>query len=288
MKQFKLLVLAGLAAVLVSGCAGSIDTATVAGMQTTKDPFKSALHKEYVALAMAEQKEDDVDDTKYFINKAKNAGLGLDVLPQQLDERKLPSHSKGQIAKARTALVNKLWNGGGELTPGPAARAQAMFDCWIQEQEEGDQPDHIRACRQAFQAALFDTKVREKMVKMMPKKKMAPPAPMPAPYVVYFGFDSADITDGEMTKIKQAYADYRLRKPGKIIVAGHTDTSGNKEYNMGLSRYRAAEVGNRLMELGVPRKIVQKSRYGEIAPVVDSGDAKREGKNRRVTITFLR
>ncbi|MBB52911.1 MAG: hypothetical protein CMF67_00905 [Magnetovibrio sp.] len=287
MKQLKFIVLAGLAAVLVSGCASSIDTASVAGMQTSRDAFKSALHKEYTSLAKAEQEEGDADDTKYFIKKAKDAGLGLDVLPQQLSERKIPNHAKGQLSKARMSLVNKLWNGGGELTPGPAARAQAMFDCWLQEQEEGDQSEHIRACRQAFQAALYDTKVREKTVKLTSKKK-APPAPMPAPFVVYFGLDSADITDGEMTKIKQAYADYRLRKPGKILVAGHADTSGNKKYNMRLSRYRAAEVSNRLMELGVPRKRLKWSRYGEIAPVVDSGDNKREGKNRRVTITFLR
>jgi len=292
MKQLKFLVLAGLAAVLVSGCANSVDNATfaetssVGGMQTTRDAFKSALHKEYVALAIAEQEEADGDDARFFIAKAKDAGLGLDVLPQLLDDRTLPKSVKPQLAKARTQLVNKLWNGGGDLTPGPAARAQAMFDCWMQEQEENNQPDHIRACRQAFTAALFDTKVRAKMMK--PMKKMAPPAPMPSPFVVYFGFDSADISEREMTKIKQAYADYRLRKPGKILVAGHTDSSGNKEYNMGLSRYRSAEVGNRLMELGVPRKIVQKSRYGEVAPVIDSGDNKREGKNRRVTITFLR
>ena len=285
MKQLKFIVLAGLAAALVSGCASSIDTASVAGMQTTRDAFKSALHKEYVSLAKAEQAEDDADDTKYFIKKARDAGLGLDVLPQQLNERKIPAHASGQLAKARMALVNKLWNGGSDLTPGPAARAQAMFDCWIQEQEEGDKVEHIRACRQAFQAALFDTKVRKKK---MAKKKMAPPAPMPAPFVVYFGSDSADITGGEMTKIKQAYADYRLRKPGKIIVAGHADSAGSKKYNMRLSRYRAAEVSNRLMELGVPRKILKWSRYGEIAPVLDRGDNKHEGKNRRVTITFLR
>jgi len=286
MKQLKFLALAGLAAVFVTGCA-NVETASVAGMQTTRDAFKSALHKEYVALAVAENKEGDSEDAEYFINKAKDAGLGLDVLPQLLDDRDLPKSAKGAMAKARTQLVNKLWNGGGELTPKHAARAQAMFDCWMQEQEENNQPDHIRACRQAFQAALFDTQVRKRMVKKM-MKKMAPPAKMPDPYVVYFGLDSADISDSEMVKIKQVYADYRLRKPGKIIVAGHTDTSGDKDYNMGLSRYRAAEVGNRLMELGVPRKIVQKSRYGEIAPVVDSGDGKKEGKNRRVTITFLR
>ena len=286
MKQLKFIVLAGLAAALVSGCASNIDTGSVAGMQTTRDAFKSALHKEYVSLAKAEQEEDDTDDTKYFIKKARDAGLGLDVLPQLLNERKIPGHASGQLAKARTALVNKLWNGAGDLTPGPAARAQAMFDCWMQEQEEGDKVEHIRACRQAFQAALFDTKVRKK--KIAKKKKVAPPAPMPAPFVVYFGSDSADITGGEMTKIKQAYADYRLRKPGKIIVAGHADSAGSKKYNMRLSRYRAAEVSRSLMELGVSRKILKWSRYGEIAPVLDSGDNKHESKNRRVTITFLR
>ena len=288
MKQLKFFVLAGLAAVLVSGC-GTVDIKSVADMQTTRDPFKSALHKEYVALAQAEYDESDVEDAEYFIAKAKDAGLGLDVAPQPLSERTIPGYAKKSMVGARKELVDKLWNGADELTPEVSARAQAMFDCWIQEQEENDQPDHIRACRQAFTSALFDMKARPKAAaRPMMKKKPMPKAKMPAPYVVYFGFDSAEISDSEMVKIKQAYADYRLRSPSKLLVAGHTDTSGNKEYNLGLSRYRAAEVANRLMELGVPRSAVQKSRFGEVAPVVESGDNKREGKNRRVTITFIR
>ncbi len=288
MKQLKFFVLAGLAAVLVSGC-GTVDIDSVSGMQTTRDAFKSALHKEYVALAQAEYNESDIEDAEYFIAKAKDAGLGLDVAPQPMAERKIPAHAKKDMAKARAELVSKLWNGADEMTPGPAARAQAMFDCWLQEQEEDNQPADIRACRQAFTAALFDMKVRPKVAaKPMMKKKMAPKKAMPAPYVVYFGFDSAEISDREMVKVKQAYADYILRNPSKLLVAGHADTSGNKEYNLGLSRYRAAEVANRLMELGVPRSAVQRSRHGEIAPVVETGDGKREGKNRRVTITFIR
>ena len=112
MKQLKFIVLAGLAAALLSGCASSIDTASVAGMQTTRDAFKAALHKEYVSLAKAEQEEDDSDDTKYFIKKARDAGLGLDVLPQQLNERKIPGHASGQLAKARIiglAIAGKVW-----------------------------------------------------------------------------------------------------------------------------------------------------------------------------------
>ena len=71
MKQLKFIVLAGLAAVLVSGCASGIDTASVAGMQTTRDAFKSALHKEYVSLAKAEQEEGDTDDTRHGGARAK-------------------------------------------------------------------------------------------------------------------------------------------------------------------------------------------------------------------------
>jgi outer membrane protein OmpA-like peptidoglycan-associated protein len=291
MKKFKFLVLAGVAAIVVSGCAGSVNNETIAetksigGMQTTRDVFKSALHKEYLALAIAEQKEGDGDDARFFLLKAKNAGLGLDVLPQQLDERVIAKQAKGQLAKARTVLVNKLWNGGSELTPGPAARAQAMFDCWMQEQEENDQFEHIRTCRQAFQAALFDTKVRKKNITPTAAKSLAP---MPGTYVMYFALDNAAISSSELVKIKLIFADFRLRKPNKILVAGHTDSSGNKKYNLGLSRARAAAVGNRLMEIGIPREIIKQSRYGEIAPVVDKGDNKSEGKNRRVTITFLR
>ena len=289
MKQLKFFVLAGLAAVLVTGC-GSVQLIDeVSGMSPKGNAFTQAAYKEYLALAKAEQDESDIEDAVFFANKAKAAANGDPVAPQAMAERNIPKFAKATMVKERTALVDKLWNGAEELSPGPAARSVAMFDCWMQEQEENNQPDDIAACRKAFNIAKLSLKTNPKpaMAKPMMKKE-APPAPMPAPYVIYFGFDSAEISDAEMVKIKQAYADYRLRNPGKILVAGHADTSGNKEYNLGLSRYRAAEVSNRLMEMGVPRAIVQRSRHGEVAPVVETGDGKRESKNRRVTITFIR
>ncbi|MAH83033.1 MAG: hypothetical protein CBB68_00790 [Rhodospirillaceae bacterium TMED8] len=287
MNQVKFYIMNGLTAVLVAGC-GTVDTKGVGDMQTTRDAFKSALHKEYVALADAENKESDIDDAEFFIAKAKESGLGLDVAPQAMSERTIPLYAKKSMAKARAELVRKLWNGADELTPLAAARAQAMFDCWLQEQEENNQPDDIRACRKAFTSALFDMKVHSKKSVMTKKRRVRAKTSMPPSYIIYFGFDSADITNIEMIKIKQAYADFRLRKPSKVFVAGHTDTSGNKTYNLGLSRYRAAEVSNRLMELGVPRGAVKRSRHGEVAPVVETGDGKPEGKNRRVSITFIR
>lgn len=290
--KLKSMIITGASAVLLTACAGSYDIDGVKNAASKGNAFQQGLHKEYSGLAVMERDEADWTDAEFFNSRAQTASMGKSFGPQNMNERNIPSNATRALSKSRARLMRALDNGGGKVLPQAAARAQAMFDCWMQEQEENNQPDHIRACRQGFHAALFDMKVKEKMMaKMpakMPMKKMAPPARMPAPYVVYFGFDSADITESEMVKVKQAYADYRLRKPGKILVAGHTDSSGDKDYNLGLSRHRAAEVGNRLMELGVPRKIVKKSRFGEIAPVVESGDSKREGKNRRVTIMFLR
>jgi len=220
---------------------------------------------------------EEFDAVKAMAAKARseNAALNKRLVAMEEVIQSLNAKSKPKAAAA--------------AKPKAAAKAVAMFDCWMQEQEENNQPPDIAACRKAFNIAKLDIKTRPKAKMAKPMmKKAAPRAPMPAPYVVYFGFDSAEVSGSEMVKIKQAYADYRLRNPGKILVAGHTDTSGNKEYNQGLSRYRAAEVSNRLMELGVPRKMVQRSRHGEVAPVVETGDNAREGKNRRVTITFIR
>ena len=287
MANLKIALVYPLVATLVIGCVNNVEIDTVANMKIVDDSFKSALHKAYIELAHLRNNEGDLEQTRYFISKAKIAATEEHVLPQLLGNQKLPEHATRQLAEARIALVNKLWNGGAKLTPEFAARAQAMFDCWIKEQGTGRSPVRIRTCRKAFHAALYDTKVREKLIGSVPKENNIISVPMPAPYIVYFGVDSAEIDDPEMTKIKQAFADYRLRKPSKVIIIGHTDSSGGKKYNMQLSRHRAAEVSNQLMELGVPREIIKRSRFGESAPIVSANDKSLQSKNRRVSITFL-
>jgi len=293
MKSFKLLSIAGAGLLVLSGCSSYVDTDSVAGMSSTGSSFQRVLHKEYVALANMEKMEDDGADAQYFVDKAKSAAMGDDVGPQPLAERMLPDSAKSDISMARKNLIDKLWKGGADETPHAAAKAQAMFDCWMQEQEENNQPEDIAACKAGFEKAyaMIQTSAPIAKAKAMPKKMekmMAPPAPMPVPYVVYFDSDSAELDDAAMVTLKQAFADYRLRKPSELRVAGHTDTQGDKEYNKGLSRYRANEVGNALMTLGVPRNVVTKSRHGEDALAVNTGDGKSERNNRRVSITFVR
>ena len=67
-----------------------------------------------------------------------------------------------------------------------AARAQVMFDCWMQEQEENFQTDHIAACRNRFFAALEEVQKAVEppapsVLPVQPVKKEPMPAPRPAP-----------------------------------------------------------------------------------------------------------
>jgi OmpA-OmpF porin, OOP family len=292
MKSFKLMSMAGAALLALSGCSSYVDTATVAGMSAKGSGFQQSLHKEYIKLAEMEKVEDDGADAQYFVDKAKSAAMGEDVGPQPLAERMLPDSAKAEVSAARKKLVEKLWKGGADETPHAAAKAQAMFDCWMQEQEENNQPDHIAACKAGFDKAYAMINIAAPVIavkaKPKPKKMAPPPAPMPVPYIVYFDSDSAELNDAAMVVLKQAFADFRLRKPSELRLAGHTDTQGDKEYNLGLSRYRSNEVGNALMTLGVPRKAVAKTRHGEGSLAVNTGDNKSERNNRRVSITFVR
>jgi OOP family OmpA-OmpF porin len=296
MKQMKIFSLAGAALLVLSGCSTYVDTDSVANMSSKGNAFQQGLHKQYISLANMEKTEDDGEDAQYFVDKAKAAAMGEDVGPQPLAERMLPDSAKSDISAARKNLVSKLWQGGADETPHAAAKAQAMFDCWMQEQEENNQPDHIAACKAGFDKAYALIKTTPPVVamkakpkpKMKAKPKPAPVPPLPAPFVVYFDSDSADLDDDANFVLKQAYADYRLHKPGKVRVAGHTDTQGDAKYNMGLSRYRSNEVGNALMTLGVPRGAVEKTRHGEGALAVSTGNNASEKNNRRVSITFVR
>jgi len=287
MRQIKTFSFAAAGLLLLSGCSGFVDTDSVSMMAPKGNAFQNALHQEYVDLAVAEKKEDDGDDAKYFIAKAKSAAMGESVGPQPLEERAIPDDTKGDLAKARLQLVNKLWKGATEVTPAAAARAQAMFDCWMQEQEENNQPAHIAACRAEYDKAYALLGTPAPMVKkeVVAEKKMVK---LPFPYHVYFATDSTDLDGAAMTVIKQAFADFNLHKPTTVELSGHTDTVGNAKYNEGLARHRAVAVRNELIKLGMLRKTVVRHSFGETKPAVATGDNTEEEFNRVVKITFKR
>jgi OOP family OmpA-OmpF porin len=182
------------------------------------------------------------------------------------------------MAGARAKLIGLLDAGGRDRAPEVAARAQAKFDCWVEQQEENHQPDHIAACRDDFFAALAELEQA-----MAPAPQAAMPAPAaPETFIVYFDWDRADINQSGQAVLNEVLA--AIEPGAQISVTGHADRSGPEDYNMALSLRRADAVREVLINGGVAADSITVSGRGEEEPAVPTPDGVREQANRRVEI----
>ena len=114
----------------------------------------------------------------------------------------------------------------------------------------------------------------------------APPAPLPESGQIYFAFDKYDLTPEAQAALDDIIFDIKDRDLGGIISAGHTDTAGPPEYNMGLSQKRANTVATELVKAGIPAQIITTEAFGETDLAVPTPDNTPEQANRRVVIDF--
>jgi outer membrane protein OmpA-like peptidoglycan-associated protein len=115
----------------------------------------------------------------------------------------------------------------------------------------------------------------------------APPAaPLPEQGRIYFAFDKSDLTPEAQAALEDIIFDIRDRELGGIVSAGHTDTAGPPDYNMGLSERRAETVATELVQAGIPADIIVTEWFGETRLAVPTPDNTPEQANRRVEIDF--
>ena len=105
-------------------------------------------------------------------------------------------------------------------------------------------------------------------------------------YLVFFDWDRADLTDRARQIIAEAAQATTRVAVTRIMVSGHTDTSGTARYNQGLSVRRAQNVAAELVRLGVPRAAISTQGFGFSRPLVATGPGVREPQNRRVEIVL--
>ena len=117
-----------------------------------------------------------------------------------------------------------------------------------------------------------------------------PPPPKPAcstgPYIVFFDFDKSDITAEASTILDNAITAYANCGSARVMLAGHTDTSGRASYNVGLAERRNASVRSYMTGRGVPDGRITGEAFGETQPRVPTADGVREAQNRRVEVTY--
>ncbi len=272
------------APLVLSGCAG-MELEKAQNLTPEGSAFNMSLYKGYVDLAVSEYAEADYADSDVFAGRAIGAGSGQLVKPEQIDRRALPDDKVSELMAARRRLVMALSTGAAERKPAEAADAQVMFDCWMQEQEENFQPEDIARCRGALMAALDALEVRP--VAMAEPAPPAPPA-IPGPYVVFFDFDKAELTDQAKVVLANVARDADSAKIMRVFTSGHTDRAGADSYNDALAKMRVEAVAKYLITSGIDKGKLLTADYGENRPQVATPDGQVEPKNRRVEITFGR
>ncbi len=105
---------------------------------------------------------------------------------------------------------------------------------------------------------------------------------------VMFGFDSSQISRSERHKIEEAALYLNRHSRCRIVLEGHCDERGSREYNMSLGERRALATRSYLIGLNIKSSRIMTKSFGEEKPVDlrHSEDAWRA--NRRVEFAVYR
>jgi peptidoglycan-associated lipoprotein len=105
--------------------------------------------------------------------------------------------------------------------------------------------------------------------------------------VILFDFDSDAIRE-EYRALVEAHAGFLKENPAAgIILQGHTDERGSRDYNLALGQRRAESVRQALSLMGVRVEQVETVSLGEEKPVQEGQDEEAWRQNRRAEIHYL-
>lgn len=103
---------------------------------------------------------------------------------------------------------------------------------------------------------------------------------------IYFDFDSDEIRS-EFRDIISAHAEYLAANPEmSLVLEGHTDERGSREYNMALGERRAGAVEKMMLLQGVQENQIETVSFGEERPAVPGSDESAWEANRRVELLY--
>jgi OOP family OmpA-OmpF porin len=268
------------AALVLSACSG-VELERTAGMTPTGSEFNRALFGEYIALSRSEYNQGDYADSDTYALRARAAGQGTMVQPEEVSAREIPADKVGELTTYRGRLVTALNGNARDRLPRDAAKAQAMFDCWLEQQHENFQPADIAACRAAFLEALA------KIEGAPPARPAQAPAPgRSQTFTVQFELNKATLNDAANAEIGRAVAHARAINAQWIVLEGHADRSGSAARNMRLSQSRVAAVKQAIQRAGVNVQF-RESAEGESRPIVQTPDGVREVRNRVVFVRVV-
>ena len=103
-------------------------------------------------------------------------------------------------------------------------------------------------------------------------------------YSILFDTAKADIKPDSQPQMAELTAFLKNSPATKVLVVGHTDNQGALDYNLDLSRRRAAAVTAALAAAGIPAARMAPQGVGMAAPLATNDTEEGRTKNRRVEL----
>ncbi len=273
---------------------GAFDTHTAEEQEPAGIAFSNGLYAGYMDLASSRRAAVGSDwvDSERFNHKARTAGKRSITLPDRESDRVLSEFDRPIFHAAMFRLYAAFDRGGREVAPEDAATAQVSYDCWL-EATEYSREEEAKACRSAFEAALArveqvaDYKLTEVAFVPSGVPQMAAMAPQPEGYLVYFEWDSTNMTPAGRAALQEAIRSAQEMAETRIALIGHADTSGQKAYNQTLSEKRALVVIQNMTAAGISRARISWDAFGQTRLLVPTADGVREQGNRVVEVDLM-
>ena len=103
-------------------------------------------------------------------------------------------------------------------------------------------------------------------------------------YLSYFDYDSAVLSQQTLSGLLSV-ADYLKSNPAvQILVEGHCDERGTRDYNIALGHKRADAVRKQLAVMGVDQRRITTKSFGKERPAMRGASPEIWAKNRRTII----
>jgi len=106
-------------------------------------------------------------------------------------------------------------------------------------------------------------------------------------YNIYYETNSYAILPNSESELNRLVMFLKNNSGLKVEIQGHTDSSGNSENNMTLSKERAKSVLDYLVEKGVNSSMLIHSGYGDTQPIATNETIEGRTLNRRTTIKII-
>lgn len=110
--------------------------------------------------------------------------------------------------------------------------------------------------------------------------------PANAARIIYFDFDSYSIKP-EFQSLIEAHSRFLKANPNrKVVIEGHTDERGGREYNLALGQRRSEAVRRSMGLLGVTDNQVEAVSFGKEKPAAQGSDEAAMAQNRRAEVSY--